>query len=507
MAYVLGFDSSTQSLTGLLIHLEDLRIVSELAVSFGEFPEFRCPRGFLENLPTGEVHADPRVWLAALEKLLERMKNERWPLGEVVALSGSGQQHGSVYLKSGFAEKLSQLDPGQSLVSQLEGIFSRPTSPIWMDVSTSAECAEITAAAGGAQGVCERSGSLAIERFTGPQIRAFWKRDPQAYGETSRIHLVSSFLCSVLSCTDAPIDTGDGAGMNLMNLAKREWDSVLLGATAPQLESRLPAVQPATSVAGPIGSYFVERFGFAPACVVLLFTGDNPSSLVGMGAAGGTRLIVSLGTSDVLFAAMKEPKTDPDGCGHVFGNPLGGYMTLAVVRNGSLAREAFRDQLGADWSDFEKAGETNLPDDAVSLPFMTAEITPKRSGGLIESRPDLPVVGRIRAFLEGQAFNLLRQLEWMDLHPNELCLTGGASRNHGIAQIFADVFQVPVSRLAIPNSAALGAAMRAALAMGADQSQLEHALTGAGSTVQPSSHSPVTNARYERWRMLLEKSV
>lgn len=507
MAYVLGFDSSTQSLTGLLINLENLRVVSELAVSFGEFPEYGCPRGFLENLPEEEVHADPRVWLAALEKLLGRMKDEGWPLREVVALSGSGQQHGSVYLRSGFGEKLRHLDPSRSLVSQLEGIFSRPTSPIWMDVSTSTECAEITAAVGGAQEVCERSGSVAIERFTGPQIRAFWKRNPQAYEETARIHLVSSFLCSVLSGTDAPIDTGDGAGMNLMNLAKREWDSVLLEATAPGLETRLPSVQPAASVAGPVSPYFIERFGFAPACVVLLFTGDNPSSLVGMGAAGGSRVIVSLGTSDVLFAAMKEPKTDPDGCGHVFGNPLGGYMTLAVVRNGSLAREAFRDQLGVDWSAFEEAGETNLPDDAVSLPFMTAEITPKRNGGLIETRPDLPAAGRIRAFLEGQAFNLLRQLKWMGLRPDELCLTGGASRNHGIAQIFANVFQVPVSRLAIPNSAAMGAAMRAALATGSDLSTLEDALTTAGSTVYPSSNTSGTTERYRRWVTLLQKSA
>jgi xylulokinase len=501
MAYVLGFDSSTQSLTGLLIDLDRLRVVSELAISFGDFPEYGCPRGFLENLPEGEVHADPRVWLAALETLLGRMKAEEWPLGEVVALSGSGQQHGSVYLRNGFEEKLRHLDPSQSLVSQLEGIFTRPTSPIWMDVSTSAECAEITATVGGTQVVCQRSGSIAVERFTGPQIRAFWKRAPQAYAETHRIHLVSSFLCSVLSASDAAIDTGDGAGMNLMNLASGQWDPLLLEATAPDLGKLLPAIKPAASVAGSVSSYLVERFGFSSDCKVLLFTGDNPSSLVGMGAAGGNRLVVSLGTSDVLFAAMKEPRTDPDGCGHVFGNPLGGFMTLAVVRNGSLAREAFRDQVGADWTSFEAAGKVSLPDDAVCLPFVVAEITPKRNAGLVETRPDLPQVERIRTFIEGQAFNLKRQLQWMNLHPHELCLTGGASRNNGIAQVFADVFQIPVSRLAIPNSAAMGAAMRAALSTGSSLSDLEDSLTVAGSPIHPSSQ---TDERYHRWMKLLQ---
>ena len=42
--------------------------------------------------------------------------------------------------------------------------------------------------------LARRTGSRAFERFTGPQIRAFAKREPDAYRETARIHLVSSFM-------------------------------------------------------------------------------------------------------------------------------------------------------------------------------------------------------------------------------------------------------------------------------------------------------------------------
>ena len=70
-----------------------------------------------------------------------------------------------------------------------------------------------------------------IERFAGPQIRKFWEEDPDAYRGTARIHLVSSFLCSLLIGKHAPIDTGDGAGMNLLNLSAGDWDPVLLEAT------------------------------------------------------------------------------------------------------------------------------------------------------------------------------------------------------------------------------------------------------------------------------------
>ena len=63
------------------------------------------------------------------------------------------------------------------------------------------------------------TGSPAYERFTGPQIRKFYQEQPDAYAATARIHLVSSFMASLLLGADAPIDPGDGSGMNLMDLA------------------------------------------------------------------------------------------------------------------------------------------------------------------------------------------------------------------------------------------------------------------------------------------------
>ena len=87
-----------------------------------------------------------------------------------------------------------------------------------MDSSTSAECAEIEAAVGGEQALAQRTGSRAFERFTAAQIRKFSKTDPAAYAATDRIHLVSSFLASLLIGRHAPLDPGDGSGTNLMDL-------------------------------------------------------------------------------------------------------------------------------------------------------------------------------------------------------------------------------------------------------------------------------------------------
>ena len=73
------------------------------------------------------------------------------------------------------------LDPSQPLAPQLQGMFSRDRSPVWMDATTAVQCREIDAALGGAERTKALTGSPACERFTGPQIRKFFQQQPDAY--------------------------------------------------------------------------------------------------------------------------------------------------------------------------------------------------------------------------------------------------------------------------------------------------------------------------------------
>ena len=103
------------------------------------------------------------------------------------------------------------------------------------------------------------TGSRAIERFTGPQIRKFWKDDPAGYERTAEIHLVSSFIASLLTGTSVPIDFGDGAGMNLLDLARGAWSPQLLDATAPGLGPQAQAApSPSATRVGAVADYFVQ---------------------------------------------------------------------------------------------------------------------------------------------------------------------------------------------------------------------------------------------------------
>ncbi|MBC2604147.1 xylulokinase [Puniceicoccus vermicola] len=481
----LGFDASTQSLSALLVD-DSGNILSEEEVNFGrDLPQYNAPQGFIEGNSEGEFHADPLMWLDALDLCLQRMSEGGADFSSVVGISGAGQQHGTVYLNEDWEKHLSRLSSDKNLAKQIGPCISRATSPIWMDVSTGQECEEIAEKLGGAMEVCRRSGSVPIERFSGPQIRRFAKIDPDAYARTTRIHLVSSFLASVLAGKDAPIDHGDGSGMNLLNLETLTWDEELLEATAPELANKLPDPVLAETVVGPLAPYFQQKYGIPGSAQVVAFTGDNPSSLVGMGAAQPGKVVISLGTSDTFFAAMPEVKTDPNGYGHVFGNPLGGFMSLVCFRNGSLAREKVKEQLGVEWTAFDCEGLQNTPignDGDGMIPFFGPEINPRVDFhepllfGSEEFQKDPDPNKLVRACLEGQFINMRLQTEWIGAKPEVILLTGGASSNDGIAQTIADVMGIPVDRLATSGSVATGAVLRAARPLGGNFSAIQEHL-------------------------------
>jgi xylulokinase len=463
----LGLDSSTQSLTAIVVDIEGPRrdVVFLSSLSFdSDLPQYGTRHGVLPGAAPGVAHSSPLLWAEALEVMLARVAQSGLDLARLAAISGSAQQHGSVYLAEGAETVFAGPASGLPLHERLAANLSRRTSPIWLDASTAAECAEITAAVGGSQMLAQKTGSRAFERFTGPQIRRFFKQDPEAYAATDRIHLVSSFLASLLIGRHASIDPGDGSGMNLMDLETSDWWTLALEATAPDLSVKLPPIRPSGSVIGTLSPYWRQRYGL-PAARVVSWSGDNPCSLIGTGLVREGLVAISMGTSDVLFGLMREPRVDTTGTGHVFGSPTGAFMGLTVFSNGSLARERVRDDCGLSWETFSKALETTPPGNngRMLLPWFAPEITPTvgipgvRRFGIDASDS----AANVRAVVEAQQMALARHSRWMGVDVKTIYATGGAAANRAILQVMADVFGADVYQFNIGNTACLGAALRA----------------------------------------------
>jgi xylulokinase len=463
----LGLDSSTQSLTAIVVDIEGDRreTVFQSSLSFDEdLPQYGTRHGVLPADNAAVAHSSPLLWTEALDLMLARVAGSGLDRSRLAAVSGSAQQHGSVYLRSGVEALLAAADPRRSLRLQIEPALSRATSPIWLDSSTSIECAEITAAVGGASLLAQKTGSRAFERFTGPQIRKFFKQEPVAYAATERIHLVSSFLASLLTGLHAPIDPGDGSGMNLMDLRASAWWMPALDATAPNLSTRLPPIRPSRTIIGTLSPYWQRRHGLPPARVVA-WSGDNPCSLIGTGLVREGLVGISMGTSDVVFGMMREPRVDVTGTGHVFGSPTGEFMGLTVFSNGSLARERVRDAFGLSWKTFSSTLESTPAGNGgrMILPWFVPEITPAVTRPAVW-RFDLETddgPANVRGVVEAQQMALARHSRWMGVDVKTIYATGGAAANRAILQVMADVFGADVYQFEAGNTACLGAALRA----------------------------------------------
>jgi xylulokinase len=463
----LGLDSSTQGLTATAIDLDARAVAFQRTVNYdADLPAWGTRNGVRPHPDPRVVHAPPLMWVDALELLFDRLREEGADLGAVHAIAVSGQQHGSIYLNDRAAGVLAALHPARPASESLRTALARDTAPIWMDSSTTDECREIRDALGGDRATAELTGSTTFERFTGPQIRRFWKTDPDGYERTASIALVSSFIPSVLAGSIAPIDPGDGAGMNLMDISRRDWAPRALKATAPDLARRLPAIAPSWHIVGPLHARFAKRFGFARDAMVAVGSGDNPCSLVGVGLVRPGDAAISLGTSDTYFGLMTECRTDPHGEGHVFGSPTGDYMSLICFKNGSLARERVRDAFGLDWDGFAAALRRAPPGNGgrLMLPWFVPEIVPRvlRPGVRRFGMDDRDVEANCRGVVEAQMMSMRLHARWMGVRPGRLLATGGASRNEAILRVMADVHGCPVFRFEVSNSAALGAALRAA---------------------------------------------
>ncbi|GES89620.1 xylulose kinase isoform X1 [Rhizophagus clarus] len=382
----MGFDLSTQQLKITVIE-DTHQIILEETVHFDkELPHYGTLNGVITN---GEnVTCPTLMWVESLDILLHKLKNKKFPFHKVRMISGAGQQHGSIYWSHDAPFLLSSIDHSQRpLADQLKNAFSVQQSPTWQDSSTSEQCRELEKLIGGSEVLVNLTGSKAYERFTGNQIAKLCKTNPDAFSQTSRISLVSSFLATLFLGHYAPIDISDGSGMNLLNIHTKQWEDKLLNICSCGAEGKLreklgePEID-GLKILGNVHKYFVKKYGFNEDCKIIPFTGDNPATLISFNIKPGN-VIISLGTSDT--ALLCTTKSCPTLESHILCHPiiLESYFSMIVHKNGGLTREYIRDTYTKDvtWERFNNILTSSKPiKSQIGFYFLLQEIAPFAKG-------------------------------------------------------------------------------------------------------------------------------
>jgi xylulokinase len=358
----------------------------------------------------------------------------------------------------------------------------------------------------------------ALEGFTLPKVLWLRAHEPEAYGRVATVLLAKDFIRYRLTGAVAT-EPSDASGTLMFDPARLRWSDEILRATGVP-RALLPDVGGSSEILGRVTPDAARHTALLEGTPVVGGGADNACGAAGVGVITPGEAVASWGTSGTMLAPTAQPLVDPQLRAHTFCHVVPGvWYVMGVVLSAGGAFAWYRDQLARDVASVAGAGAildaeaASVPPGAEGvtfLPYLQGERTPHRDASargaflglsLAHTRAHLT-----RAVLEGIAFALrdsLSILQELGLSPNQLLLTGGGAKSPFIRRLQADVYGVPVSTVNREEGPAYGAALLAAVGVGAfpNLAAATHATLTRGPSEPPDSRAHRDyQAPYERFR-------
>lgn len=463
---VVGIDAGTTSLKVLALDVATGRPVAEAA---GEYPTASPEPGAHEQ--------DPENWWDAAVAALRDVTSRIDPRA-IRAVGMSGHMH--------------------SLL--LVGQDDRPVAPAltWAD----RRVAEQTRRLGGDPAFRRIAANDVVDAFTAPKLAWFAERHPERLARARRLVLAKDFVRFRLTGRWATDET-DAVGTLLYDVARHEWSDELWAATGadPRLA---PEVLRSDGVAGAVTAEAAALTGLPVGTPVIAGAGDVPAAVLGSGVVAEDTMSVNVGTAAQIMGIS--PRPEPGG-GFVFASAVGEEFVImsSLYAAGSSIRWAEGALLGGgpigDVVDLAPAGCDGL----TYLPFMFGSTVPVKNDAARAAfvgqdlRHGIPHLAR--AVVEGVAFGCADAVAAVAAQvgaPAQLRVVGGVTRSEVWCRTFASAVGPAVEVLRVDGGSARGAAVLAALGVGAWTT--DDAATGAGTRIEPSEDGAALTDAYARYR-------
>ncbi|WP_369344102.1 xylulokinase [Bifidobacterium aquikefiricola] len=440
---VMGVDSSTQSCKVEFRDADEGTLISS-----GRAPHPPA------TPPVSEQNANS--WWEALVKATKNAIAEL-PIGrkptDVAAVSVDAQCHGLVILNK-----------NKEVIRQVK---------LWNDTTTAPYCDWLQDTIGKEEWI-NKVGSLPTAAFTLSKVAYVADNEPELWAQADAIMLPHDYLTFRL-CGRYVTDRSEASGTGYFNSEHNEYlrDLITLavngnGPTGDQLV--LPDVLAPNERAGGLTDEAAWALGLPKGIPVGPGCGDSHSTALGLGVGQG-ELVLSLGTSGVVFTPSDHPVYDPKGYVNGVADATGGWLPLVCVLNCAKALDTARSWLGVNFNELNGLAMAahSRADRPVFVPYLDGERTPnlpKATGtiaGLTSSdtRESLAL-----AFIEGIALGLddgRRALVDAGV-PSEgsIRLAGGGSNSIALAGTIADLAGREVVDTGITEAACRGASIQAA---------------------------------------------
>ncbi|HEX9923273.1 MAG TPA: xylulokinase [Anaerolineae bacterium] len=344
--------------------------------------------------------------------------------------------------------------------------------------------------------VGERVSFEDIYRLTGHRLsssyslhKILWLRDhqPDIYRDTYKfVHAKDAMVARLTGAFVT--DPSDASGMNLYDLEQGNWSESILDAVGLD-PARLPDVRLSIDVVGEVRPAVADEVGLAAGTPVVIGGGDGACAAAGAGVVGEGTAYNYVGSSSWIALATAKPLLDPNfqtvTFAHIVPNM---FMPTGTMQAAGAAYQWTRDQLclpevqaaaalGVSPYELMNVEAEKSPVGAnglIFLPYLLGERSPywnpQARGAFIgltirHTRSDM-----IRAVLEGITMNLriiLEAFTKQGARLDAMRVIGGGARGRVWNQIMADLYGLPIRRLAILEEAtSMGAALAGGVGVG-----------------------------------------
>lgn len=408
----------------------------------------------------GWAEQRPQDWWAAATTALRRATKAA-KRTRVAAVGLSGQMHSSVFLDA-------------------RGAVIRPAL-LWCDGRTTAECREITARVG-EDNLRDWVANPALEGFTLPKVLWLRTHEPERFARLDKVVLAKDYVRYRLTGSLAT-EPSDASATLMYDTARRRWSRELMEAVGLP-PSLLPGLGESSEVLGRVSAAAARLTGLLAGTPVVGGGADNACGAAGVGVVSPGDAVASWGTSGTVLAPTAEPRVDPSLRAHTFCHvvPRTWYvMGVMLLAGGAFAwhRDVMAKELEGrpDANLFLNDEAEKIPigaDGVTFLPYLQGERTPHRDASARGAFAGLSLAhGRAhltRAVVEGICFGLrdsLAIIRGLGLPVASLLLTGGGAKSPFIRRVQAEVYGLPVVRVNREEGPAYGAALLAAVGVGA----------------------------------------
>ena len=221
-----------------------------------------------------------------------------------------------------------------------------------------------------------------------------------------------------------------------------------------------------------------QALGLPAGIPIVAGAADQCTGALGSGLINPGVVLATLGTGGQLVTLLPSPRIDKQLRIHTFCHALPDtwYLLGATLAAGLSFRWLRDNVLEASQPDgylYMTTRAAEAPPGAeglIFLPYLVGERlgkdTPLSGGSLVGLTLRHNRAHLIRATMEGILFSLKRILDvftTLDVSYTQVVGTGGGARNPLWRQMMADIFQCPVSPLAVQEQSALGAVILAGL--------------------------------------------